>query len=68
MATPITPATSRSAGDSRAPAMRHPRRIAATVPDAVYAALVAQSLEQGRSLSNLVAYLLEAAARVTAGP
>jgi hypothetical protein len=66
MATLNTPASG-ARSDAVATATRHPRRIVATVPDSVYGALIALSLEQGRSLSNLVAYMLEAGtARATA--
>lgn len=42
-------------------ALRHPRRINVTVPDALYWDLMRMSLEQGRSLSNLAAYWIELA-------
>mgnify|MGYP002654690902 CR=1 FL=1 len=38
-----------------------PRRITITVPYALYAELLVPSDQQGRSLSNLVAFLLETA-------
>jgi hypothetical protein len=38
-----------------------PRRITATVPDKLYRLLVARSNHEGRSVSNLVAFLLEQA-------
>jgi hypothetical protein len=44
-----------------AAAKRAPRRISVTVSDYVAATLEAQSTRQGRSVSNLCAYLLEAA-------
>jgi macrodomain Ter protein organizer (MatP/YcbG family) len=40
---------------------RRPRRITITVPFETYRRLSLQSDEQGRSLSNLAAYLIEAA-------
>jgi hypothetical protein len=42
-------------------AFRKPRRVTITIPDATYHALERRSYEQGRSLSNLSAYLLECA-------
>lgn len=44
-----------------APMNRSPRRVTITVPYALYAELLARSDQQGRSLSNLAAFLLEAA-------
>ena len=41
-------------------AKRAPRRLAATIPDNVFQKLNALALEQGRSVSNLAAFLLEA--------
>lgn len=38
-----------------------PRRISVTVPCAIYDRLVEKSDDEGRSISNLAAYLLEAA-------
>lgn len=38
---------------------RHPRRISVTVSYAVHEALVARSNAEGRSVSNLCAFLLE---------
>ena len=43
----------------------HTRRFSVTVPELVYLALEVRSMEQGRSLSNLAAYLLERAITVT---
>jgi hypothetical protein len=40
---------------------RSPRRLTVTLPFALYCALVERSDQEGRSLSNLAAYLLEAA-------
>jgi hypothetical protein len=40
---------------------RSPRRVTITVPYALYSELLARSDQQGRSLSNLAAFLLEAA-------
>lgn len=42
-------------------AFRKPRRVTITIPHATYLALERRSHEQGRSLSNLSAYLLECA-------
>ncbi|MFN7883773.1 MAG: ribbon-helix-helix domain-containing protein [bacterium] len=42
-------------------AFRKPRRVTITIPHATYLALERRSYEQGRSLSNLSAYLLECA-------
>ena len=44
-----------------APMHRSPRRVTITVPYALYCELLARSDQQGRSLSNLAAFLLEAA-------
>jgi len=41
------------------PLHRSPRRVTITVPYALYAELQARSDQQGRSLSNLAAFLLE---------
>jgi hypothetical protein len=38
---------------------RHPVRISVTIPYSLYEDLVHASHEQGRSISNLAAYLLE---------
>ncbi len=38
---------------------RYPRRISITVSDNVYQQLIQSSDQQGRSLSNLAAFLLE---------
>ena len=43
------------------PYRRHPQRITITLSHATYQALVARSDDEGRSLSNLSAYLLERA-------
>ena len=43
------------------PAFRAPRRITITVPYAAYQQLLGRSEQEGRSLSNLAAYLLETA-------
>lgn len=45
---------------SMAPAFRRPRRITITVPHHAYCALLDRSDLEGRSLSNLASYLLEA--------
>jgi hypothetical protein len=38
---------------------RHPRRISISLSHAVYEALLSRSANEGRSVSNLCAYLLE---------
>jgi hypothetical protein len=43
------------------PLMRKPRRITVTVPDHIYWILSERSSREGRSISNLSAYLLERA-------
>ena len=43
------------------PAFRSPMRITITVPYGTYEHLIHQSNEEGRSLSNLSAFLLESA-------
>ena len=48
--------------DRVAIAKRSPRRITITVSHAVSERLLNASMDQGRSVSNLCAYLLEAAA------
>ena len=40
---------------------RKPRRITVTVPDQIYRILMDRSSREGRSISNLAAYLLECA-------
>jgi hypothetical protein len=40
-------------------ATRHPHRITITIPQATHEQLLERSDEQGRSLSNLAAFLLE---------
>ena len=40
---------------------RRPRRVTATMPAALHEQLLRRSDEEGRSLSNLIAYLLELA-------
>jgi hypothetical protein len=40
---------------------RKPRRITITVPDQIYRTLQERSTHEGRSFSNLAAYLLECA-------
>lgn len=42
-------------------AFRSPRRLTVTIPYGTYRELIERSDEQGRSLSNLAAYLLESA-------
>jgi hypothetical protein len=41
--------------------LKRPQRISATVADRVWTELIRRSDEEGRSVSNLVAYLLERA-------
>jgi hypothetical protein len=41
------------------PGLRKPRRITITIPDIIYSQLLECSNSQGRSISNLAAYLLE---------
>lgn len=41
-------------------AQRNPRRLSITVPFHVFASLEERATEEGRSLSNLCAYLIEA--------
>jgi len=43
------------------PNFRKPRRLSITVPDLTYRMIVECSREQGRSISNLAAFLLEKA-------
>jgi len=43
------------------PAFRSPKRLTITLPYASYQRLLARSDEEGRSLSNLAAFLLERA-------
>lgn len=47
--------------NSRPNAFRKPKRVTITIPHATYLELERRSDEQGRSLSNLSAYLLECA-------
>lgn len=49
-------------------AFRKPRRVTITIPYATYLVLERRSYEQGRSLSNLSAYLLECAVNETFSP
>jgi hypothetical protein len=44
-----------------APMHRSPRRVTITVPYALYSELLVRSDQQGRSLSNLAAFLIEGA-------
>lgn len=46
---------------SNAPAFRVPHRISITLPHSTYHELVQRSDTEGRSMSNLAAYLLESA-------
>lgn len=48
-----------SAKSPVAAVFRAPRRISITIPYALYASLLVASDEQGRSLSNFAAHLLE---------
>ena len=43
----------------RSPLYRAPKRLTITVPFSTFSALESRSHEEGRSLSNLAAYLLE---------
>jgi hypothetical protein len=45
---------------SDAPLFRVPRRVTITLPHSTYSHLVERSDVEGRSMSNLAAYLLEA--------
>lgn len=45
----------------RSPLNRAPKRLTITVPFSTFSALESRSQEEGRSLSNLAAYLLERA-------
>lgn len=47
---------------------RHPRRITITMPHHVASSLQMRSDDEGRSLSNLAAYLLECSLRQSADP
>lgn len=49
-------------------AFRKPRRVTITIPYATYLVLERRSDEQGRSLSNLSAHLLECAVKETLSP
>lgn len=44
---------------------RKPRRITVTVPDQIYRSLLERSSREGRSISNLAAFLLERAVTET---
>ncbi len=44
---------------STAPAFRAPRRVTITLPHSTYHGLLERSDAEGRSMSNLAAYLLE---------
>lgn len=50
-----------SQAKSSSTAFRKPRRVTITIPHSTYLELERRSCEQGRSLSNLSAYLLECA-------
>ena len=45
--------------DAKPSAFRAPRRITITIPNGVYEALISRSNQEGRSLSNLAAFLIE---------
>jgi hypothetical protein len=45
--------------DCIASAFRTPRRITITIPNGVYEELIVRSNQEGRSLSNLAAFLIE---------
>lgn len=51
----------RSSDFRLASVFRKPRRISVTLPEAPYRHLIERSLHEGRSLSNLAAFLLEEA-------
>lgn len=53
------PLTRKSMANPILPALRKPRRLSVTVPSEVLERLTRQADEQGRSTSNLAAYLLE---------
>jgi hypothetical protein len=46
---------------------RAPQRISITLPQHVFEALIDRSAEEGRSLSNLSAYLLECSLQIETG-
>lgn len=50
---------SRQSALHRSPVLRSPRRITITISNALHQALVQRSNAEGRSMSNLAAYLLE---------
>lgn len=60
MQTPLSPRRSTTI-DRLSALQRKPRRISLTLNQATYERLQAMSDDQGRSLSNLCAYVLEAA-------
>lgn len=53
--------TGNHTGLRRTMVFRKPRRITITVPDRIYRTLLERSTLEGRSISNLAAYLLECA-------
>ncbi|MEB3265528.1 MAG: hypothetical protein VKN13_02825 [Cyanobacteriota bacterium] len=55
----LTSPTRTSTSIGTLPAMRRPQRICITVSFATYQSLQERSLREGRSLSNLAAFLLE---------
>lgn len=55
------PAAKTGSERGRQPIFRKPRRITITVPDQIYRNLLERSSREGRSISNLAAYLLERA-------
>ena len=48
-------------GRRSTPVFRKPRRVSITLPEPIYRQLLERSNEQGRSISNLAAFLLERA-------
>jgi hypothetical protein len=50
------------------PAFRSPRRVTITLPYATYQDLQARADDEGRSLSNLAAFLLESSLQVKSEP
>jgi hypothetical protein len=60
---PATPGSSTAGHKLLHLTQRHPQRITITISHAVHERLVARSHEEGRSMSNLCAYLLEQSLR-----
>jgi hypothetical protein len=63
LTSPIADATRRS--EPLAPSFRSPRRVTVTLPQQTYEQLLQRSDCEGRSLSNLAAFLLEMGLRQT---